>query len=526
MSQPQKAQAPKAQTAITPTRAENYAEWYQQVVKAAELAEASDVRGCMVIKPWGYALWENIQRSLDRMFKDTGHRNAYFPLFIPLSFLEKEAEHVEGFAKECAVVTHHRLEPGKKADGRMGLVPAGELQEPLVVRPTSETIIGASFAKWVQSYRDLPLLINQWANVVRWEMRTRLFLRTTEFLWQEGHTAHATQAEAEEETAKILAVYTDFAENWMAMPVAFGTKTAAERFPGAVETYCIEAFMQDRKSLQAGTSHFLGQNFAKASDIKFLDQNSTLQHAWTTSWGVSTRLIGGMIRTHADDDGMVLPPRLAPAHIVILPVLRDPEKTAMVLEWCKALAKDLTQIDYYGRKIEVELDARDLSGGDKVWQWIKKGIPIRLEVGPRDIEKNSVFMARRDKPAKEKIGVERDAFIANIVTLLDEMQKAMYDKALAHRAEHTKTFTDEAAFRAFFTPSQPVVDNEAAEIHGGFAIAAYNGDAKLEARIKDELGVTVRCIPIEGSFGYDASPATCVFTGTPNARRVIWAKSY
>ncbi len=325
------------QTAITPTRADDYPEWYQQVVRAGELAEQSAVRGCMVIKPWGYALWENMQRGLDRMFKETGHVNAYFPLFIPLSYLEKEAEHVEGFAKECAVVTHHRLEAGP--DGK--LVPTGKLEEPLVVRPTSETIIGATYAKWVKSYRDLPILINQWANVVRWEMRTRLFLRTTEFLWQEGHTAHATRAEAEEETRKMLDVYATFAQDYMAMPVIRGEKTAGERFPGAVNTYSIEAMMQDRKALQAGTSHFLGQNFSKAQEIKFLSAEGREEFAWTTSWGVSTRLVGALVMTHGDDDGLVLPPRLAPEHVVILPITRNDEERGPVLEYCQKLKREL-----------------------------------------------------------------------------------------------------------------------------------------------------------------------------------------
>ena len=323
----------KRRTAISPTREEDYAQWYQEVIAAADLAQPSDVRGCMVIKPWGYAIWENMQRTLDQMFKDTGHQNAYFPLFIPLRFLEKEAEHVEGFAKECAVVTHHRLEPGP--DG--GLVPAGPLEEPYVVRPTSETIIGAMYARWVQSYRDLPILINQWANVVRWEMRTRMFLRTTEFLWQEGHTAHATQQEALEETRLMLDVYARFAEDYMAMPVIKGEKSAGERFPGAVSTLSIEAMMQDRKALQAGTSHFLGQNFARAQEIKFQDQNGQEVFAWTTSWGVSTRLIGAMLMTHSDDDGLVLPPRLAPEHVVILPIYRDDQQRATVLEYCESL---------------------------------------------------------------------------------------------------------------------------------------------------------------------------------------------
>ncbi|MCH2376052.1 MAG: proline--tRNA ligase, partial [Planctomycetes bacterium] len=325
--------AKKTKNAINPTRAEDYPEWYQQVIRSAELAEVSPVRGCMVIRPWGYTLWENMQRVLDGMFKATGHENAYFPLLIPMSYLEKEAEHVEGFAKECAVVTHHRLQPGPEG----GLVPAGELDEPLVIRPTSETIIGATYAKWVQSYRDLPILINQWANVFRWEMRTRLFLRTAEFLWQEGHTVHATEEEAVEETLRMLDVYADFAENYMAMPVIKGEKTPEERFPGAVNTYSIEAMMQDRKALQAGTSHFLGQNFSRASDIKFLDQHGSEVYAWTTSWGVSTRLIGGLVMTHADDDGLVLPPRLAPRHVVILPIYRNDGERSEVLGFCERL---------------------------------------------------------------------------------------------------------------------------------------------------------------------------------------------
>lgn len=354
-------------TAITPTREEDYPEWYQNVVKASDLAERSAVRGCMVIKPWGYALWEHIMQSLDHMFKDTGVKNAYFPLFIPLSFLEKEAQHVEGFAKECAVVSHHRLEKGP--DG--GLVPAGPLTEPLIVRPTSETIIGDSFSKWVNSYRDLPLLINQWANVVRWEMRTRIFLRTSEFLWQEGHTAHATQQEAEERTLMMLDVYARLAEEFLAMPVIKGSKSPAERFPGAVETYCIEAMMQDRKAMQAGTSHFLGQNFAKASDIKFQSADEKEEYAWTTSWGVSTRLIGGVIMTHGDDDGIILPPMVSPAHVVILPIIRKPEEKEAVMDFCGRLAEELREKTYGGRRIGVEIDSRDI-GGARGWEWIKK----------------------------------------------------------------------------------------------------------------------------------------------------------
>ncbi|MBE7451499.1 MAG: proline--tRNA ligase [Kofleriaceae bacterium] len=505
----------KPTTAITPTRAADYPEWYLQVISAADLAESSPVRGCMVIKPWGYALWENIQRVLDGMFKATGHKNAYFPLFIPVRFLEKEAAHVEGFAKECAVVTHHRLEA---RDGK--LVPTGELEEPLVVRPTSETIIGEMFAKWVQSYRDLPLLINQWANVVRWEMRTRLFLRTAEFLWQEGHTAHATAAEAVEETMKMLGVYADFAEQWMAMPVIQGEKTAGERFPGAVQTFCIEAMMQDRKALQAGTSHFLGQNFARASGIRFSDDKGALEHAWTTSWGVSTRLVGGMIMTHGDDDGMVCPPRLAPEHVVILPVVHKPEDRQRVLDWCHALAADLRAQAFAGAPVRVEVDARDLRGGDKVWQWIKKGVPLRLEVGPRDIDKDAVFLGRRDRGPKDKGAVGRGELVATIGALLQEIQDGLLARARAFQAEHTRVIDDRASFYEWFTPP-PSKEGAPTPIHGGFAMSHFSGDVELERQIKDDLGVTVRCIPLA-----DGEPGTCPFTGKPSAKRVVWAKSY
>jgi prolyl-tRNA synthetase len=503
-------------TAIVPTRQDNYAEWYQQVVRAADLAENSQVRGCMVIKPWGYAIWENMQRALDDMFKDTGHKNAYFPLFIPLSFLEKEAEHVEGFAKECAVVTHHRLEAGK--DGK--LVPVGELEEPLIVRPTSETIIGASFAKWVQSYRDLPLLINQWANVVRWELRTRLFLRTTEFLWQEGHTAHATQEEAIEETMRMLGVYADFAENWMAMPVIQGEKTAGERFPGAVSTYCIEAMMQDRKALQAGTSHFLGQNFAKASGIQFLDDKGVLQHAFTTSWGVSTRLVGGMIMSHSDDDGLVCPPKLAPTHVVIIPVTHKAEEAGGVLEYCKRVERELRAQTFAGQRIRVEIDNRDLRGGDKIWQWIKKGVPIRLEVGPRDMKADSVFMGRRDRKPKEKGGVSREELVQNIGNILQEMQDGLFNRAKAFRDEHTRVIDSKEEFYDFFTVAR-AADDAPTPIHGGFAMTHFSGDVELEEKIKADLSVTVRCIPLA-----DGEPGTCPFTGKPSKKRVVWAKSY
>ncbi len=505
-------------TAISPTRQENYPEWYQQVIRAADLAETSPVRGCMVIKPWGYALWENMQRTLDGMFKATGHKNAYFPLFIPLSFLAKEAEHVEGFAKECAVVTHHRLVAGPNG----GLIPDPEsqLEEPLVVRPTSETIIGAMFAKWVESYRDLPLLINQWANVVRWEMRTRLFLRTAEFLWQEGHTAHSTREEAMEETLRMLDVYSEFAENYMAMPVIKGEKTAGERFPGAVNTYCIEAMMQDRKALQAGTSHFLGQNFSKASEIKYLSAEGNLEYAWTTSWGVSTRLIGALIMTHSDDDGLILPPRLAPAHVVIIPITMKADDPAAVRNYCQKLADDLRVIPYHGRRIEVEIDDRDMRGGDKVWSWIKKGVPLRLEIGPRDIANDAVFMARRDKPHKEKTSMPRAQFIDAIVHMLDEIQDNLFQRARAFRDQHTHIINSKDEFYEFFTPR----NKEQPEIHAGFAMSHFSGDPEVEKKVKDDLGVTVRCIPLVGEG--EAEPGQCIITGQPSTQRVVWAKAY
>lgn len=501
-------------TAITPTRAQDYPEWYQQVIKAADLAQSSPVRGCMVIKPWGYALWENMQRVLDAKFKSTGHKNAYFPLFIPLSFMQKEAEHVEGFAKECAVVTHHRLEKGP--DGR--LVPAGELEEPLIIRPTSETIIGEMYAKWIQSYRDLPLLINQWANVVRWEMRPRLFLRTTEFLWQEGHTAHATKEEAMQETLAILDVYADFAENYMAMPVIKGEKTESERFPGAVATYCIEGMMQDCKALQAGTSHFLGQNFAKASQIKFLSQEGREEFAWTTSWGVSTRLIGGLVMTHGDDDGLVLPPRLAPTHVVILPILHKEESRAQVLEYCEKLHGRLQEQTYDGKPLEVEIDKREMQGGEKIWSWIKKGVPLWVEVGPRDVESRSVFVGRRDLGKKNCASQAVDEFVATVAKQLAEMQQSLYTRAFAFRKENTREIDSRDEFYAFFTPK----NEEKPEIHGGFALSHFAGDAAVEAKIKEDLNVTVRSIP----FGTEHKTGTCIFTGKPSRQRLVFAKSY
>jgi prolyl-tRNA synthetase len=503
-------------SAITPRRDQDYPVWYQEVVREADLAENSDVRGCMVIKPWGYGIWESMQRALDRMFKATGHKNAYFPLFIPLSYLAKEAEHVEGFAKECAVVTHHRLEAAPGG----GLRPAAsaQLQEPLVVRPTSETIIGASFAKWVKSYRDLPILINQWCNVVRWEMRTRLFLRTAEFLWQEGHTAHETEAEAREETDKMLKVYADFARDYLAVPVFMGEKTEGERFPGAVQTLCIEAMMQDRKALQAGTSHFLGQNFAKSSGIKFLSRENKEELAWTTSWGVSTRLVGCLIMVHADDDGMIVPPRLAPTHVVILPVTPKPETREAVLKAARELAEKIREQLFNRLPIEVEVDERDLPGGAKSWEWIKKGAPLRIEIGPRDLEKGSVALYRRDQGPKEKTFPVAADVPASLPALLQEIQDNLYKKALAMREQHTVKIDSEADFRAFFTPKNP----NKPEIHGGFALAHFNGSREIEEKLKNELKVTVRCIP----RGVEAEPGKCIFTGEPSAQRVIFAKAY
>ena len=499
--------------AISPTRAEDYPEWYQQVIRAADLAEVSPVRGCMVIKPWGYAIWENMQRTLDRMFKETGHENAYFPLFIPMRYLEKEAAHVEGFAKECAVVTHHRLEP----DGQGGLRPAAPLEEPLVVRPTSETIIGEMYAKWIQSWRDLPILINQWANVVRWELRTRMFLRTTEFLWQEGHTAHATEAEAVEETMKMLDVYADFAENHMAMPVIKGEKTADERFPGAVSTYSIEALMQDCKALQSGTSHFLGQNFARAQEIKFQNEEGQEVYAWTTSWGVSTRLIGGLLMTHSDDDGLVLPPRLAPQHVVLLPVLRGDDTSAAVLQYCDRVAEELRAQTYDGQPIRVAVDRRDLRGGEKVWQYIKKGVPLRAEIGPRDMEGDSCFVGRRDQSPRDKQSVPRQQFVATAADTLTEIQDNLFQRACRFREEHSVHIDSLDDFQAYFTPQ----NSEKPEIHGGLAWCHCAEDPQTTALLQ-KLKVTVRCIPLDG----EAEAGKCIVSGRPTDRRVVLAKAY
>jgi prolyl-tRNA synthetase len=500
-------------TAITPTREQDFPEWYQQVVRAADMAENSEVRGCMVIKPWGYGLWECIQRQLDAMFKATGHQNAYFPLLIPLSYLEKEAEHAEGFATECAVVTHHRLEAQKQMDGTTKMVPTGELAEPFVIRPTSETIIGAAFSRWVQSYRDLPLLINQWANVMRWEMRPRLFLRTAEFLWQEGHTAHETEEEAMAEAKTMHAVYEEFLTNHLAIPAIPGEKTARERFPGALNTFTMEAMVQDRKAIQAGTSHFLGQNFSKAADIGFLGRDNQRHLAWTTSWGMSTRLIGTLVMAHGDDDGIILPPRVAPTQIVILPVTPKPDTREAVFDACDALAKTLRTQMFLDEPLRVHVDKRDLPGGQKNWEWIKKGVPLRVEIGPRDITSRNVAVARRDRGPKEKEFVQKEQFIRDVDDYLDEIQTKLLERATAMRDANTKKLESEAEFREFFAEKAP----------GGFALMHWAGSNDDEDRLSKELKVTIRCIPNGDAY---AEEGKCFLTGKPSSRRVIFARSY
>lgn len=503
----------KVESAISPTREDDYPEWFQQVIKAADMAESSPVRGCMVIKPWGYGIWERIQRQLDDRIKATGHENAYFPLFIPLSFLEKEASHVEGFAKECAVVTHHRLE---EKDGR--LIPTGELEEPLIIRPTSETIIGESFSRWIESYRDLPLLINQWANVVRWELRPRIFLRTTEFLWQEGHTAHANEQEARQEALAMHEMYREFIENVLAIPIILGEKSPGERFPGALNTYTLEAMMQDRKALQAGTSHYLGQNFAKASEIKFSNKDGQEEYAYTTSWGVTTRMIGALIMCHGDDDGLRLPPRIAPKQVVILPVVPKPELEAQVHAYADNIAAELKKCDFHGYPIAVTVDKRDKRGGEKNWEWIKKGIPLRIEVGPRDMESQSVMLCRRDRPHKEKSKIGFDVISKEIVTILDEIQSNYFRQASEFREAHINTScTTFAEMKAFFTPKNV----EKPEIHGGFVLAKWCGDVETE-KMLDELKISIRCLPLKQS----GTSGRCILTGKPATLDAIFAKSY
>ena len=488
---------------ITP-RADDYAQWYQDVIRAAKLAETSPVRGSMVMPPNGYELWENMQRALDDMFKATGHRNAYFPLFIPKSFLAREAEHVEGFAKECAVVTHYRL---KEENGDLVVDPDAELEEPLIVRPTSETIIWDTYSRWIQSWRDLPVKLNQWANVVRWEMRTRLFLRTSEFLWQEGHTAHATEAEAIDETKTMLDVYATFAEEWMAMPVLKGVKTAAERFPGAVDTYCIEALMQDGKALQAGTSHFLGQNFAKAFDCTFQNQDNQPEYVWATSWGVSTRLIGALIMTHGDDQGVVMPPKLAPVQVAIVPITRKNGDNEAVLT-AAAEMRDALQ----GAGFRVVLDDRDqYRPGWKFAQYEVEGVPVRLAVGPRDVENGAAELARRD--TGEKSTVSQREIVQNVRTALHEVQAGLFDRARAYREANTHLVDDYDRFKE-------VLDA------GGFAVMHWDGTAETEARIKEETKATIRCIPFPGQIDGTEEPGTDPVSGQPAEGRVVYAKAY
>ncbi|MFK4444760.1 prolyl-tRNA synthetase [Caballeronia udeis] len=507
--------------AISPTRAENYAEWYQQVIDAADLAENSPVRGCMVIKPWGYALWENMQRELDDMFKATGHRNAYFPLLIPMSLLEKEAEHVDGFAKECAVVTHHRLI--HSADGTLIPDPSAELEESLVIRPTSETIVGVMFAKWIQSYRDLPLLINQWANVFRWEMRTRLFLRTSEFLWQEGHTAHETESEAREEATRMLDIYTRFVEDCLAIPVIQGAKSDSERFPGAIDTYTIEAMMGDCKALQAGTSHFLGQNFAKAAGIEFQGREpGSRQFAWTTSWGASTRLIGALIMVHGDDDGLVLPPNIAPAQVVILPIHRseDINVKTEVDGYVDLVASQLRAMHFGGRRVRVEIDRRESRGGQKQWEWIKKGVPVRIEIGLRDRERGSVTLSRRDRDASEKISVLLADIPETVTSLFDEIQRGCLERARQFRSEHTRVISDKGAFEDFFRPQA----EQQTDVRSGFALAAWCGDKTCESWVKETLNVTIRCLPFDPP--HDDIGVGCVVCGKPGSTVALFARNY
>ncbi len=482
-------------------RAVDHAQWYNDLVLKADLAEHSDVRGCMVIKPHGYAIWERMRDALDTMFKATGHVNAYFPLFIPKSYLAKEASHVEGFAKECAVVTHYRL----KSDPVHGVVvdPEAKLEEELIVRPTSETIIWNTYRGWIKSYRDLPLLVNQWANVVRWEMRTRLFLRTSEFLWQEGHTAHATREEAEEETRRMLDVYARFAEEWLAMPVIKGVKTASERFAGAVDTFCVEAMMQDGKALQAGTSHFLGQNFAKAFDVKFTNRENRQEHVWATSWGVSTRLVGAMILTHSDDHGLVIPPKLAPVQVAIVPIARNAEQMHAIAAYARPMIEALR-----GKGITVKFDDDDTKKpGWKFAEYEFKGYPVRIAIGPRDMENGTVEVARRDTLEKESLQVTDIA--DKVEHLLEAIQDNLYQKALAMREHLTRAVDSYAEFK------------EAIE-EGGFLLAHWDGTAETEALIKQETKATIRCIPLDGA----RSTGTCMVTGAPSAQRVYFARAY
>jgi prolyl-tRNA synthetase len=486
------------------TRQQDYSQWYNDLVLKGSLADYSAVRGCMVIKPYGYALWENMQATLDKMFKDTGHENAYFPLFVPKSLFEAEEKNAEGFAKECAIVTHYRLKTDPNNKGKLMVDPEAKLEEELIVRPTSEAIIWNTYKTWIQSYRDLPILVNQWANVVRWEMRTRLFLRTAEFLWQEGHTAHATKEEAIEETLKMLDVYADFAENWMAMPVIKGVKTPNERFAGAEDTYCIEALMQDGKALQAGTSHFLGQNFAKAFDVKFSDKNNTLDYVWATSWGVSTRLIGGLVMTHSDDEGLVLPPRIAPLQVVIVPIFKGEEQKALLDEKVHAMVAS-----FKAAGIRVKYDDSDNQRpGWKFAEYELKGVPVRIAVGPRDLENNQVEIARRD--TKEKTTVSMDGITATVAQLLLDIQSNLFERAKKYRDEHITKVDSWEDFIA-------TLDTKA-----GFVSAHWDGTSATEDKIKEMTKATIRCIPLNN----EQEAGTCILTGNPSTQRVLFARAY
>ncbi len=514
------ANQPKTDAAAITPRSQDYGQWYLDVVKKGSLAEHSPVRGCMVIRPHGYAIWEKMQRELDDRFKATGHENAYFPLFIPLSFLAQEEKHASGFAKECAVITHHRL---KAIDGAIVPDPASKLEEPLVVRPTSETIIWAQYKNWIKSYRDLPLLINQWANVVRWEMRTRLFLRTAEFLWQEGHTAHATEAEALEETSKMLEVYADFAENIMAVPVVKGHKTEGERFAGALDTLCIEGMMQDGKALQMGTSHYLGQNFSKGADVKFQNKAGQLEYVYATSWGVSTRLIGALIMTHSDDNGLVLPPRLAPIQVVIVPIYKSDEERARTVAEAKAVAAELK-----AKGVAVKIDDREgMMPGAKYYEWEGKGVPLRIEIGPKDLEKGSLCIARRfliEKPGetpdelkrRRKVFLPRAEAIASIVPTLDAMQKELLERARAMRAARTRVIDTIEEYEKFFKGEG-----------GGFAWVHWAGDAAQEEEMAKRFETSIRCIPFPDQIPAEAGgEGKCILTGKPSKSRVLMSKSY
>ena len=486
------------------TRSEDYSKWYNELVVKADLAENSGVRGCMVIKPYGYAIWEKMQAELDRMFKETGHQNAYFPLFVPKSMFEAEEKNAEGFAKECAIVTHYRLKNDPDKPGKLMVDPNAKLEEELIVRPTSEAIIWSTYKGWVQSYRDLPLLINQWANVVRWEMRTRLFLRTAEFLWQEGHTAHATKAEAIEESEKMMNVYADFVENFMAIPVVKGIKTETERFAGADETYCIEALMQDGKALQAGTSHFLGQNFAKAFDVKFATAEGKQEHVWGTSWGVSTRLMGALVMTHSDDQGLVLPPNLAPIQVVIVPIYKTDEQLAEITTAVNDLTAKLKKL-----KISVKYDDRTTQKpGFKFAEWELKGVPVRIAVGPKDLENGTFEVARRDTLTKEVVSAE--GIVTYVNDLLEQIQTDLFNKALDYRNTH---ITEVNSFEEF---------KEVLEGKAGFVSAHWDGTAATEEKIKDLTKATIRCIPLDSK----EEAGTCIFTGNPSTKRVLFAKAY